>query len=66
MDIQSLKQQSDLSFETTTAKKNALERAYSRQLIAYNDHLFRANTETINLVHTLSQCYDRFFISLSF
>jgi hypothetical protein len=62
MDIQSLKQQSDLSFETATAKKNALERAYSRQLIAYNNHLFLAAPDTINLVHALSQSYDKFFI----
>ena len=62
MDIQSLKQHSDLSFETATAKKNALERVHSRQLMAYNDHLFRANADTINLVHALSQSYDRFFI----
>jgi len=62
MDIQSLKEQADLSFAQAVAKKNALERAMSRQLLAYNDHLFKANAETINLVHVLQQEHDKFFI----
>jgi len=62
MDLAELKKQSDLSFDVATAKKNALERAESRQLFAYKDHLFHANPETINLVHALKQHHDRFFI----
>ena len=62
MDIKSLKEQSDFSFDRALTKKNALERALSRQLFAYNNHLFKANAETINLVHVLKQEHDKFFI----
>ena len=62
MDIKSLREQSDLSFDIATAKKNALERAESRQLIAYRDHLFRADTATINAVNVLKQQRDKFFM----
>jgi hypothetical protein len=62
MDIQSLKQQSDLSFDRAVAKKNALERAKSRQVIAYQNHLFLADAATINLVSALKQQYKEFFI----
>jgi len=62
MDIESLRNQSDLSFDTATAKKNALERARSRQIIAYNNHLFRADAATINVVSVLKQQHDKFFI----
>ncbi|MFZ9241334.1 MAG: hypothetical protein ACO22R_09350 [Chitinophagaceae bacterium] len=62
MDIESLRDQSDLSFDTATAKKNALERAESRQIIAYNNHLFRADAATINTVSILKQQQNKFFI----
>jgi hypothetical protein len=62
MDIESLRNQSDLSFDTATAKKNALERAQSRQIIAYNNHLFRADAITISTVSVLSQQHDKFFM----
>ena len=62
MDIQSLKQQSDRSFDRAIAKKNALERAKSRLLFAYHDHLFLADAATINLVSTLKQQHKEFFI----
>ena len=62
MDLKSLRDQSDLSFDVATAKKNALERAESRQIIAYNNHLFRADADTINLVSVLKQQHDKFFI----
>jgi len=62
MDIRSLKQQSDLSFDLAVAKKNALERALGRQLFAYRNHLFRADAETINLVHALKQNNKKFFL----
>lgn len=62
MDFDSLRIQSDLSFDAATAKKNALERAESRQIIAYNNHLFRADADTINLVSVLKQQHDKFFI----
>ena len=54
MDIGSLKKESDLSFDVAVAKRNALEKAHSRLVVVYNEHIFRADAETINLVKTLS------------
>ena len=62
MDISELKQQSDLSFNRATAKKNALERARSRCVISYNNNIFMADAETINLVSTLLQRQTTFYI----
>ena len=57
-----MRNQSDLSFDTATAKKNALERAQSRQIMAYKDHLFRADAGTIMMVSVLKQQHDKFFM----
>ena len=62
MDIRSLKQQSDLSYDIAVAKRNALEKAQSRQIIAYNGFLFRADPETICLVKTLKENDSSFFV----
>ena len=62
MDIGELKKQADLSYDIAVAKRNALERAESRQIFAYNGHLFRADAETICLVQTLKQHKDSFYI----
>ena len=62
MDIHELKLQSDLSYDTAVAKRNALEKAHSRQVMAYNGHLFRANAETICLVRTLKESLDTFCV----
>jgi hypothetical protein len=62
MDTSELKKFSDTSFNITVAKKNALERARSRQIVAHNGHLFRADPHTINLVKTLSDCSGEFYI----
>ena len=62
MDISKLKQKADLSYDISVAKKNALERAESRQIFAYNGHLFRADAQTICLVKTLSEQKDSFFV----
>jgi len=62
MDLSELKQQADLSFDRATAKKNALERAKSRSVVSYNNHIFMANAETINLVSVLSQRHTVFYI----
>ena len=62
MDIGELKQKADLSYDISVAKKNALERVESRQIFAYNGHLFRANAETICLVKTLTEHKDNFYI----
>ena len=40
MDIGNIKKHSDLNFEVAQAKKNALEKLRSRQLMAYNERLF--------------------------
>ena len=55
MDIGALKKQSDLSYDIAVAKRNALEKANARLLFVYNEHIFRADSETINLVKTLSE-----------
>lgn len=60
--IKSLREQSDLSFDIATAKQNALEKARSRQIITYNNHLFRADSETINVISTLKQHHTQFFV----
>jgi hypothetical protein len=62
MDIHELKRQSDLSYDTAVAKRNALEKAHSRQVMAYEGHLFRADAETICLVKTLKESQDTFCV----
>ena len=55
MDIGSLKRESDLSFDIAVAKRNALEKAHSRLVVVYREHIFRADAQTINLVKNLEQ-----------
>ena len=55
MDIGELKKQSEISYDIAVAKRNALEKAHARQVVVYNEHIFRADAETINLVKTLSE-----------
>ena len=62
MDIHELKKQSDLSYDIAVAKRNALEKARSRQVMAYNGHLFRADAETICLVRTLKESLETFCV----
>ena len=62
MDIRDLKKQSDLSYDIAVAKRDALEKAKSRQVLAYNEHLFCANPETICMVRTLKENNKKFFI----
>ncbi len=62
MNIGELKQKSDLSYNVAIAKRNALEKAKSRQVIVYKEHIFRADPETINLVSTLKNTNDKFFV----
>ena len=62
MDIRDLKKQSDLSYDIAVAKRNALEKAHSRQVLAYEGHLFRADPETLCLVRTLKETNDKFFV----
>ncbi len=62
MNIGELKQKSDLSYNVAIAKRNALEKAQSRQVIVYKEHIFRADPQTINLVSTLKNTNDKFFV----
>ena len=62
MDIGDLKKNSDLNFEVAKTKKNALEKMRSRQLMAYEGRLFRADANTINLVSTLKQQTQDFYV----
>ena len=62
MDIGELKKQSDLSYDIAIAKRNAIEKAKTRQIVVYNEHIFRADPQTICLVKTLSELEDTFFI----
>jgi uncharacterized protein YaaN involved in tellurite resistance len=62
MDIRELKKQSDLSYDIAVAKRNAIEKAESRQILVYNEHIFRADPETICLIKTLSDKNDSFFV----
>ena len=62
MDIRELKKQSDLSYDIAIAKRNALEKAQARQVLAYNGHLFRADPQTICVARTLKENNNKFFI----
>tara|TARA_Y100000741_G_scaffold274092_1_gene214102 strand:+ start:469 stop:786 length:318 start_codon:yes stop_codon:yes gene_type:complete len=62
MDIGELKKQSDLSYDIAIAKRNALEKAKSRQVLVYNEHIFCADTQTICLVKTLKDLHQTFFV----
>jgi hypothetical protein len=62
MDIHELKRQSDLSYDIAVAKRNALEKAHSRQVVVYREHLFRADPQTICLVRTLKESHDSFCV----
>ena len=62
MDIGNIKKHSELNFEVAQAKKNALEKMRSRQLMAYNERLFQADADTINLVSTMKQHNKDFFV----
>ena len=62
MDISELKKQSDLSYDIAVAKRNALEKAHARMVIVYNEHIFKADANTICLVETLKKTNDTFFV----
>lgn len=62
MYIRDLKKQSDLSYDIAIAKRNALEKAHSRQVIVYNEHIFKADPQTICMVETLKKHQDTFFV----
>ena len=64
MDFRELKKQSDLSYDIAVAKRNALEKVRTRLVVVYNEHLFRADSETINLIKTLSEVHTSPFYVL--
>ena len=62
MNIGELKLESDISYNKAIAKRNALEKAHSRLLVVYKEHIFRADPETICLVRTIKETKDKFFV----
>ena len=62
MDIATLKNYSDLAHDLNQIKKNALEKLKSRQIIAYNGRLFRADADTINVVQTFKAHSKEFYM----
>ena len=62
MDIGTLKDYSDLAFDLAQLKKNALEKIRSRQIVAYNCRLFRADANTINVVQTYKAHSKEFYM----
>jgi hypothetical protein len=62
MDIGNIKNHADLNFRIAQSKRNALEKMRSRQLMAYEGRLLRADAETINLVNTLKQYNNSFYL----
>ena len=62
MDIGELKKQSDLSYNISVAKRNALEKAHARLVVVYKEHIFRAEAATIALVKTLGETHSPFFV----
>ena len=64
MDIGELKKQSDISYDIAVAKRNALEKTHARLVVVYNEHIFRADAETINLVKTMSEAHTSPFYVL--
>ena len=62
MEIGTLKNYSDLAHDLSQTKKNALEKMRSRQIIAYNGRLFRADAETINVVQTFKSHSKEFYM----
>ena len=62
MDIGTLKNYSDLAHDLAQTKRNALEKMRSRQIIAYNDRIFKADTQTINVVQTFKAHAKEFYM----
>ena len=62
MDIGKLKSYSDLAHDLSQTKKNALEKMRSRQIIAYNNRLFCADAQTINVVQTFKSHSNTFYM----
>tara|TARA_Y100000592_G_scaffold84631_1_gene135759 strand:- start:131 stop:451 length:321 start_codon:yes stop_codon:yes gene_type:complete len=64
MNIGELKKLSDLSYNVSISKRNELEKLKSRQIIVYQEHIFRADPQTINLVQNLIEHSQGDFVIL--
>ena len=62
MNIDQLKKISKQSFDMSLQKANALKKAESDQILVYNNHIFRADAETICFVRTASEGRSSFFM----
>ena len=62
MDIGKLKNYSDLAHDLAQTKRNALEKMQSRQIMAYNGRLFRADAQTINVIQTFKSHSETFYM----
>lgn len=55
MELKKLKDTADLVHNMVVEKQNALEKMRSRQILVYNNHVFKADPQTITLVSCLLQ-----------
>jgi hypothetical protein len=62
MNIDQLKAISKQSFDMSLQKANAIKKAESDQILVYNNHIFRADAETICFVRTASEGRSSFFM----
>lgn len=53
MDIDKIKAQADIAHNLALQKKTLFEQMRSRQTVVYDNHIFTADAETINLVKAL-------------
>lgn len=62
MDLNQLKTLSQQSYDINLQKTNAIRKAESEQIVVYKNHIFRADTQTICFVKTVSETHKNFFI----
>ena len=62
MDISKLKSISRDSYDFNLIKSNALKKAESDIVTVYNNHIFKADANTICLIKTLSENHPTFFV----
>lgn len=62
MDLDKLKTISQQSYDIGIQKANALKKADSDQILVYQNHIFRADAQTICFVRTVSEHSNSFFI----
>ena len=62
MDLSELKDISQQSYDINLQKTNALRKAQSDTVLIYQNHIFKADAETICLAKTLSESHKTFVI----